>query len=144
MVFAQSGGALEKRIKSLAGPENMELVSYDSIEREEELLVERFEKLDFFVAPSHERVNWAVAGGLPMFMIGPAFGTFAPLNWRLGIQRGVAAPVDSTADSRELGNMLESLRRSGKLSEMARNGFGDLPYDGFKKGAEILLERLRT
>jgi len=51
-------------------------------------------KIDAFVAAAHERTNWAVGLGLPMFMLFPLIGTFACLNFEFAYKQRVALPLD--------------------------------------------------
>lgn len=86
--------------------------------------------LDAFVAASHERTNWAVGLGLPMFALFPLIGTFAAQNFRFALRQGVVCPLATVEAARDLGRIINELRGGGRLAHMARRGFGRLPVDG--------------
>ena len=86
--------------------------------------VELIPHLDVFAAASHERTNWAVGLGLPMFVLFPLIGTFASQNYEFAQRQKVVYPLDSPEKAKNLGKILSDLRQSGQLSDMARNGFG--------------------
>ena len=92
-------------------------------------------RLDAFVAAAHERTGWAVGLGLPMFILGPDIGPFAPLNREFALGRAAAEPL---ADPAALGSRLTRLRRDGRLAALARAGFGLLPIDGAAVAARSL------
>lgn len=115
------------------------LVEY-STRRELDLLTARFfVQFDFVMAPSHERTNWALGLGLPLFVTAPAIGTFAPLNEALLLRSGVARVAPDYNAAHALGGQITGrLRRSGVLAAMAQAGWGKLPIDGFSRIAEYL------
>lgn len=80
--------------------------------------------LDAFVAASHERTNWAVGLGLPMFALFPLIGTFASQNFDFAQRQRVVNSVKSMGEARNLGGLLLELRQNGQLLQMAKNGFG--------------------
>ena len=95
--------------------------------------------LDVMVAAAHERTNWAVGLGLPMFALLPHIGPFARENFEFASKQGVCLPLASPADAVALGSTLDALRRSGELTEMARNGWGQHPVSGAATTARALL-----
>jgi len=95
-----------------------------------------FDVLDYFVAPSHERSNWAVGLGLPMFIVDPPIGTFAPRNREFLLAHGVAEPLPANAGS--FGARLNQLQSDGILAERSNTGWGRYPIDGFRCIAETL------
>ena len=97
-----------------------------------------FPFFDFFVAPSHERTNWALGLGLPLFIVGPCIGPFAPLNQAKLLDVGVAKVIDSSEQAVRFGDDLTDLMRSGQLAAMANAGWGKQSIDGFAKIAEFL------
>ncbi len=108
--------------------------------REETIFTSRlFPYYDYFVAPSHERTNWALGLGLPMFVIGPCIGPFAPKNRQLLLDHRVAVPIDSIAEGQVFGATLRDMRQTGHLSEMAFEGWCKFPIDGFDKIADFLV-----
>jgi hypothetical protein len=80
--------------------------------------------LDAFVAASHERTNYAVGLGLPMFVLFPLIGTFASQNYEFAKGQGVVYSVQSMGEAGNLGGLLKQLRASGQLLQMAERGFG--------------------
>jgi hypothetical protein len=101
-------------------------------------------EIDVFVAPSHERTNWALGLGLPMFVLFPMIGTHAEANYRLAFDNGVAYPLKTDGDARTLGTTLQKLRISGALGNMARLGFGRFEITGAKRIAEAVIAGIGT
>jgi hypothetical protein len=119
------------------------LIVQHSCRREENHFTARlFPRFDYFVAPSHERTNWALGLGLPMFIVGPPIGPFAPLNRDCLIEAGVAELIDSGANV--FGRSLESLRSKGRLAEMAKAGWGKLDISGFDTIAQFLINNFAS
>lgn len=157
VILAHEGGHLSYRFRAAAGDEGIVATAIDSTtpipaEFEGCLLIEYstrrevnsltaaiFSWIDFFVSPAHERVNWALGLGLPLFTLSPFVGPFAPLNQELVVHAGVAESIieDSTAD--RFAAMLTDLRQTGRLTEMAANGRGGYNIDGFARCADFLL-----
>jgi hypothetical protein len=100
--------------------------------REENILTSlAFAQFDYFVAPTHERVNWAMGLGLPMFALTPAIGPYAPLNLELIERSDVAVRLGDGRESSQFASALESVRASGQLIRMANQGWGKRPINGF-------------
>ena len=116
------------------------LVTFRSRKEENELAARIFPEIDFLVAPSHERTNWAMGLGLPTFLLAPAVGPFAPLNRKLLVTNGVARVLDSDLTASRLADTVYALRTSGELEIMARAGWGR-PISGFERIASFLAER---
>lgn len=114
------------------------LVEYSSRREMDLFTAKLFDSFDYFVAPSHERTNWALGLGIPMFVVGPTFGPFSPLNLQIMIQAGVANILDSRHLS-HFGRRLKDLRQCGILSEMAQNGWNRYDINGFDRAADFLL-----
>lgn len=109
--------------------------------REESILSSRlFPEFDFFVAPSHERSNWAIGLGLPMFIVEPPKGSFAPLNRDLLLEHQVAMSL-SENHAHAFGARLDSLRHRGQLVDMARAGWQGRDITGFETIANHLAAR---
>ncbi len=109
--------------------------------REESILSSRFfPEFDFVVAPSHERSNWAIGLGLPMFILEPPKGSFAPLNRDLLLERQVAITL-SENHAHAFGARLDSLRHRGQLLDMARAGWQGRDITGFETIASHLASR---
>lgn len=111
----------------------------DSLNR---LTARIFEDFDFFVGPSHERTNWAVGLGLPMYILHPLIGTFSPLNRDFMIDRKVAREIRSEAEASNFAEILNQHRQTGFLAQAARNGFGGYRINGFENIARYLTEKL--
>ncbi len=101
-----------------------------------------FQHFDYFVAPSHERANWALGLGLPMFVVEPCYGPFSPLNRETLIKAGVADTIESPAAAVGFGRMLREMRHHGVLSDMAHAGRGKYDINGFDKIAEFLINKV--
>ncbi|UCE23592.1 MAG: hypothetical protein JSU74_09840, partial [Candidatus Zixiibacteriota bacterium] len=126
-----------------AEPPEALIVKYSS-RRELDIFTEKlFGLFDYFVSPSHERTNWALGLGLPMFIVGPAYGPFSPINERLLKEAEVAETVDETAAS-GFGEWLTDLRQHGYLSEMAQSGFERRPIDGFSSIADFFINYCKS
>ncbi|MBM3315286.1 hypothetical protein FJY71_05530 [candidate division WOR-3 bacterium] len=99
-----------------------------------------FGLLDVMVAAAHERTNWAVGLGLPMFALLPHIGPFAQENYDFASGQDACLPLEDPA---RFGRMLTDLHHSGRLAEMSRAGWGRLPITGAKVTAESLLAALQ-
>jgi len=139
LVFAQRGGRLE-RAASLAS-EGLEIVSFSNRTQLDEATASEFHTMDVLVSPPHERSTWAAALGLPIILVGPDIGPFAPLNRAVLFRREVAGEIDG-ARAEQFPAMIADLRRRGRLLEMSRNGWG-APINGFSCAARILWEETR-
>lgn len=157
VILARIGGKLEHRMTSALNSEGILSAIIDSsapipaelppativnftTRREENNLTEcLFRHFDYFVSPSHERVNWAVGLGLPMFVLTPPIGPFAPLNLELVKSTGVAKILPDEISPDYFGPTLERLCRSGELSAMAERGWRKYPIDGFQRIADYLI-----
>jgi len=105
------------------------IVQCASRREENGFMAQLFPAFDYFVAPSHERTNWALGLGLPMFVVSPQIGPFAPLNNELLVRAGVAEQIDSNSAANAFGERLNNLRATGKLAKMAKAGMGKYPVD---------------
>ena len=94
--------------------------------------------MDAFVAASHERTNWAVGLGLPMFVLFPLIGTFASLNFEFAQRQKVAYSIDSLEKAKTLGKIIGELRQNGQLTRKAENGFGGHKTNGVRQAASHL------
>ena len=95
-------------------------------------------QIDFFVGPSHERTGWALGLGLPMFVLTPCFGPFAPLNLLLLERSGTGVAINSLREASALGGTVIKLRESGQLTRMSERGWGKYRIDGFEQIARFL------
>jgi hypothetical protein len=109
------------------------LITYNHRREETALTAQLFPLCDFFVAPAHERTNWALGLGCPMFVVGPEKGSFAPLNCDTLMATGVAQYLDGREAARSFGVTLDTLQGDGTLVEMARAGWQRYAIDGFDR-----------
>ncbi|HOP07073.1 MAG TPA: hypothetical protein PLF13_07270 [candidate division Zixibacteria bacterium] len=114
------------------------LLLYQNRREEYALTARLFSWFDFVVAPAHERSNWGMGLGLPMVIIGPDIGSFAPLNRRLLLDRGVALEVGTRLKAESLGEKLRRLHKSSVLAAMAEAGWQRHDINGFSSIAEWL------
>jgi hypothetical protein len=117
---------------------NVRLVTRKTRQADTQRAVELLSKLDVFVSASHERTNWAVGLGLPMFVLFPLTGTFASLNFEFAQRQKTAYPLDSLEKAKNLGKIITELRENGKLTQMAQNGFGVHKINGVHEAASHL------
>ena len=94
-----------------------------------------FARLDLFLAPAHERTNWAVGLGIPQLIICPHLGSYAPLNGSIAVAQGVATEIVDDNMARNIAEIIAHYRSTGYLSSMAANGFGRYPLNGFSRCA---------
>jgi len=117
------------------------LVTFASRREETSLTSRLFPMFDYVVAPPHERSNWALGLGLPIFLLTPTVGPYAPLNLQILVERGVADVIESDAEARELGEIVKQLRQGGRMTGMAKAGWGRFAINGFDCIAEFLNDR---
>jgi hypothetical protein len=122
-----------------AAQPGLKVMLSDDRRSETTLTAEIFPELDAMVAAAHERTNWAVGLGLPMCVLLPNIGPFAPQNFRFARDQGVCLPVGTTRNARTLGPHIEELRQAGELRSMAERGYGPLPIGGAAVAATALL-----
>jgi len=95
--------------------------------------------LDVMVAAAHERTNWAVGLGLPMFALLPHIGPFARENFDFAAAQGVCLPLATQRDAAALGSALDALHRDGGLASMSRAGWGRYAINGAANAAREVL-----
>lgn len=160
-VFAIEGGKLAKRVQGLFARNNRSvvlvttetsiptelseatLINYRNRREENTLVSLVFPHMDYFVAPAHERVNWAIGLGLPLIALEPTTGPFAPLNLKLACEAGVGIRSGELGKAAAIHQSLGKLRRQGLLARMSRSGWGRLPIDGFETIAKMLISRFQ-
>lgn len=135
--FAREGGRFHRALSSGRLVRDVELALFRTRKDLENDTVRLLPCVDVLVAPAHERTAWALGLGLPMFVLSPDIGPFAPRNRQFLLARGVAEELRSENDARVFGRRLLVLREEGRLARMAEAGRG-LPVDGFRVAAEIL------
>jgi len=156
IVFAKLRGTLEKRLRAACSSAGIELETADSatdIQKSDGRILlcpftnrkelnattaKLFPEFDYFVAPAHERANWALGLGLPMYFVDPPLGSFAPLNREILLNAGVAKPIRNRGNAREFAEQLETHHRSGKLCKMAEAGWQRIDIRGFANIAAML------
>ncbi len=159
IMFAKKNGKLASLIKHEFENRNIELISIDekvkeiesgssavlclyfNRKTEMEFTCKFFERLDFFVAPSHERTNWALGLGLPMFILEPAIGPFSPLNREILLDSGVATSLNSTEDANRFGKTLNELKNSRELQQMSESGWRRQSITGFQAITDFLVNK---
>ena len=120
------------------------LVSRKTRQEDTQRAVELIPGLDAFVAASHERTNYAVGLGLPMFVLLPLVGTFAAQNYEFARRQRVMHTVKPMEEARNLGELLAELRRNGQLLQIAKDGFGAHTIAGVNKAFYGLIECIET
>ncbi len=119
----------------LKGKLNCPVYAFPSYSDETTATARLLPQIDLFVAATHERTNWALGLGLPMFALLPHIGPFAPLNFEFAKNQGVCLPLENTE---KFGSYLLTLQAQGKLRQMAQNGWGKYPINGARTIAEFL------
>jgi len=127
---AEADGA----VASTAPPQLHLYTTRDELER---LTVAVFGRLDYVVAPAHERSHWALGLGLPLFMLDPPIGSFAPLNQARLLQAGVAESLP-LREAVAFCARLNARHHSGELARAADRGWGRQAIDGFARAAAWL------
>jgi len=135
--FAKAGTRPETR---LDGEGRLKVIGSINRSDENRQVAAVFADLDIFVAPAHERTNWAVGLGLPQFMVCPHIGPYAPLNAGLARQRGVALEIADDSQAAALPETISRLRADGRLTLMAQSGFAPQRCHGFREAARWLAE----
>jgi len=97
-----------------------------------------FPEFDFMVAPAHERSNWALGLGLPMFIVGPQIGSYAPHNSCRLLDEKVAVLINTEDHARNLERLVVGSGSAERLSAMARAGWGRHAINGFEVIADYL------
>ena len=120
------------------GSEQLVIIPPSNRREQDRVFSASFESYDFFVAPAHERVHFALALGLPQFMLTPHIGTFSPLNAETARVAGVGLELPYVATEKDITDFLSVNMTNTKLTDMARRGYGRLPVDGFDRCAEAI------
>jgi hypothetical protein len=157
LVFARRGGRLESVCTQRCRDEDIRYIVADketsltgdqppvlmvAFESRRELTYRTsqfFPQFDLFVAPAHERSHWALGLGLPMFIAGPAIGSYAPLNREWLIRDEVALPLETKREAENFGERLRELREIGELCDMALDGWNNQNINGFDTIASYFL-----
>jgi hypothetical protein len=156
LIFASAVGQLASRAETEFTATGVELVcarTLDEVPRHipdallclyshrselNELTARLFGMFDYFVSAAHERSNWAMGLGLPMLLIGPSLGSYAPLNREVLLQSRVCHLIESRRDAVESSVVIGRLQRAGELVRMAQMGWGHFDIQGFRCIADAL------
>ena len=160
IVFCRAGGKLENGLLNLdyvrrfdpfdikenfleaIKKTNILAVIYSGREKENDCTAALFKYFDYLVAPSHERTNWAVGLGLPMFILHPIIGPFSPLNREFLIDSRVAKDLKTDDEAANFCSILQQSIKDKSLLYMAQNGFGKHQLEGFRSIAKHLADNL--
>ena len=160
IAFCRRGGSFENRLRktfeihtdaikefsedpgNIFADKNIAVLSYSGRTEEYDLTSKCFPYLDYFAAPSHERTNWALGLGIPMFILHPIIGTFSPLNRNILLNNKTALDIDTMEKAVNFSSVLLNLRRDSILVYMAENGIKKYPIDGFIKTAGYIADEL--
>jgi len=129
-----------KMIKS----KNIMIVQSKSRQEENQKTARLANSIDIMVATAHERTNWAVGLGLPIFVLFPLIGTYAQMNYNFARNLGVAEPILTIQDARNLGAKIIEMQKNNLLAQMARKGFSYYPLTGASKIADYLISSLES
>ncbi len=105
--------------------------------------IELLPRIDVAVSAPHERINWSLGLGLPIFALMPAIGPFAMENYHFALKEDTVYPLDIN-NAHRFGTILENMRQDGSLVRMAQNGFGKYAIDGCQKAGEEILSDLES
>lgn len=161
VIFCRAGGRLEQRLAAFQKvvkldpadddlgfantirSNDLAMASFDNRQQEHDYTLKLFRHLDYFVAPSHERTNWAAGLGLPMFVLHPIIGSFSPLNHKFLLENGLAADLHDDYSASNFADMLNQLRISGSLEKMAMNGHDKYDIWGFRNIVKYIIDDLK-
>jgi len=118
--------------------QNLQIIMSKNRQEENKKTAELMDKIDIMVAAAHERTNWAIGLGLPMFVLFPLIGTYAQRNFDFALKRGVAYPLKTREDAKNLGARIIELQINGSLAQMAKNGFSVYNLNGARAIAEFI------
>jgi hypothetical protein len=107
----------------------------------DQLTAATFPEFDVFLAPAHERSHWALGLGLPLLVVAPSIGSYAPLNQLRLLDAQVALTIPP--DVSGVVDLLAERHRDGMLVRMAERGWEHHPIDGFDRAAAIIRELAR-
>lgn len=144
VVVARRGGRLARTVSGLDGVQGVDVHLFEDRPQEAQLGEQLVPAADFLVAPAHERTNWAVGLGLPIFVLTPTIGSFAPLNLELIEHLEVGEPLADPGAAMALGARVNQLRSEGILARRVDRRWGRSEFDGFERGAEFLQRLLES
>lgn len=118
------------------------IVEFRNRKEENRLTSYFFHSFDFFVSPSHERSNWAVGLGLPMYITSPSIGPYAPLNEKFLLKSKTASLINDISDAKRFAFRLKKMHIEGILKQQSHNGWDRYPIDGFQEIVSFLKNNL--
>ncbi|MGQ9708156.1 MAG: hypothetical protein ACUVUR_04700 [bacterium] len=134
IIFAGTSTKVASGLKRVLPPET-KIITAKYRQEERKITAELLPQLDVMVCAAHERTNWAVGLGLPMFCLLPNIGPFAPLNFQFAYRQGVCLPLQKPS---EFATLLTTLHQNQTLYQMAHTGWGKHPLTGAEFIADIL------
>ncbi len=111
--------------------EGVYVIRCRSWEEEIRKFKEIFLDIDFFIAASHERTNWALGLSLPMFVLTPFIGSYAYENYEIAKNYGVARLL------KEIKNLNKNYLYE-KLFQMNKSCYNKFLTNGAKIASEII------
>ncbi|MBN1212166.1 MAG: hypothetical protein JXA92_06265, partial [candidate division Zixibacteria bacterium] len=117
------------------------MVTYKTRREENIFTAKLFNNFDYFVAPSHERTNWALGLGLPLFIVEPPIGPFSPLNREKLLKSGTAELLADDNQALTFGLTVNRYRQQSRLTQMAHAGRQKYDINGFDNIARYLIEK---
>lgn len=142
-LFSRAGVPLEVRradlVQGAHDPAAARLCLFDTRQELDAGTALHFPRFDFVMAPSHERTHWALGLGLPMVIVDPPIGSYAPLNHTVLLNAGVAVRLGDVGPVRDFGRGMHRLRGAGTMSAMAEHGWRRHRIDGFSSIARFLV-----
>ncbi|MDH5683061.1 MAG: hypothetical protein OEZ20_01120 [candidate division WOR-3 bacterium] len=121
--------------------ENIKVVMSKSRQEENQRTAELMSQIDVMVAAAHERTNWAVGVGLPMFVLYPLIGTYARPNFEFALNQGVSNPLKTIGDAKTLGDKLIRMHKNNTLIKMVQRGFSEYSLDGVQLTTRYLINK---
>ncbi len=112
-------------------PYGINLIKIYNWEAEIKKFSEIFIDIDFFIAASHERVNWALGLSLPLFVLTPFIGSYAKENYEIAKNYNACLLIDEFKNF-DKNNLYE------KLLIMNENTYNKFLIDGAKNTSLII------
>jgi hypothetical protein len=122
-------------LRSLSGSA---LILYQSREQLEQRTQPLFEYIDYVVSPAHERTNWALGLNLPMYVVTPNIGPFAPRNHALLLRHEACHTIEDLNTAGQFSDLLSRHRDRGLLSAMTERPQRYHNTEGFSHAARAL------
>lgn len=119
-------------------PHKIKLMMSENQQEENRQTAELMEVIDIMVTASHERTNWSVGLGIPIFILYPLIGTYARENYEFSLNQRVSYPIKTIEDAKTLGDILTHMQEDNTLMKMAHNGFSIYHLNGAQVIAEYL------